>query len=238
VEEFRTQFARAPNVALFAGDFLTFPLPLTTYKVFANIPFNITAAIVGKLTSGTSPPVDTYLAVQHEAAARFMGTPQETLVAVLLKPWFEPTVVHRFRPTDFVPRPGVSVVLLRLRRREAPLVAPCNALLFRDFAAYAFTAWQPTVREALARILPRRLVADIERAAGLSLGCPPSEIPFTAWISLVDTFRTVAGERVAAVEGAHERLKRQQLQLQKVHRTRTPRAPSQTGQPRARIGRE
>jgi 23S rRNA (adenine-N6)-dimethyltransferase len=237
-EELRGQFAHVCNVALFAGDFLSFPLPLTTYKVFANIPFNITAAIVGKLTSGTSPPVDTHLAVQGEAAARFMGTPRETLVAVLLKPWFEPTVVHRFRPTDFVPRPGVAVVLLRLRRREVPLVAPCNATLFGDFVAYAFTAWQPTVREALARILPRRLVADVERAAGLSLGRPPSDIPFTAWISLVDTFRTVAGERVAAVEGAHERLKRQQLHLQKVHRTRASRAPSRTGEPRARIGRD
>src|SRR5215210_3721618 len=219
-EELRVQFAHAPNVALFAGDFLGFPLPLTTYKVFANIPFNITAAIVGKLTSGTSPPIDTYLAVQREAAARFMGTPQETLVAVLLKPWFEPTVMHRFRPTDFVPRPGVSVVLLRLRRREMPLVAPSDAVLFGDFAAYAFTAWQPTVRNALARILPRRLVADIERAAGISLACPPSEIPFPAWIPLAAAFRSVAGERVAVVEGARERLERQQLHLRKIHRTR------------------
>jgi len=237
VEELRVQLAHAPNVALFAGDFLSFPLPLTTYKVFANIPFNITAAIVGKLTSGTSPPVDTYLAVQREAAARFMGTPQETLVAVLLKPWFEPTVVHRFRPTDFVPRPGVAVVLLRLRRRDAPLVASRDAALFGDFAAYMFTAWQPTVREALARILSRRLVADVERAAGVSLACPPSEIPFTAWISLADAFRFVAGERVMTVAGARQRLKRQQLQLQKVHRTRAPRAPSKTGVPRARVGR-
>jgi len=231
VEELRVQFAHAPNVALFAGDFLSFPLPLTTYKVFANIPFNITAAIVGKLTSGTSPPVDTYLAVQAEAAARFMGTPQETLVAVLLKPWFEPTVVHRFRPTDFVPRPGVAVVLLRLHRRETPLVASRDATLFRDFAAYVFTAWQPTVREALARILPRRLVADVEWAAAVSLACPPSDIPFTAWISLADAFRTLAGERVAAVEGSRERLKRQQLHLQKVHRTRVSPAPSKTGKP-------
>src|SRR5215208_2505451 len=218
-EELRVQFAHAPNVALFAGDFLSFPLPLTTYKVFANIPFNITAAIVGKLTSGTSPPIDTYLAVQREAAARFMGTPQETLIAVLLKPWFEPTVVHRFRPNDFVPRPGVAVVLLRLRQREAPLVAPGDAALFGDFVAYVFTAWQPTAREALARIMPRRLVEGIERAAGISLACPPSDIPFTAWIALVDTFRTVAGERIAAVEGSRERLKRQHLRLQKVHRS-------------------
>ena len=116
------------------------------------------------------------------------------------------------------------MVLLRLRRREVPLVASRDAALFGDFAAYVFTAWQPTVREALARILPRRLVADIERAAGVSLACPPSEIPFTAWISLADTFRTVAGKRVAAVEGARARLKHQQLQVQKVHRTRASRS--------------
>jgi 16S rRNA A1518/A1519 N6-dimethyltransferase RsmA/KsgA/DIM1 with predicted DNA glycosylase/AP lyase activity len=206
--------------------------------VFANIPFHITPAIVGKLTSGTSQPVDTYIAVQRKAAARFMGTPRETLVAVLIKPWFEPTVVHRFRPADFLPRPGVAVVLLRLRRRETPLVASPDAALFGDFAAYAFTAWQPTVREALARILPRRQAAEVERTAGVSLACPPSDIPFTAWLSLADAFRTVARERVVAVEGARERLERQQLQLHKVHRTRASRSPSKTGEPRARVGRE
>jgi 23S rRNA (adenine-N6)-dimethyltransferase len=237
VEELRVQFAHAPNVALFAGDFLSFPLPLTAYKVFANIPFNITAAIVGKGTSGTSPPIDTYLAVQREAAVRFMGTPQETLVAVLLKPWFEPTVVHRFRAADFVPRPGVDVVLLRLRRREVPLVSPSDAALFGDFAAYVFTAWQPTVREALARILPKRLVTDIERAAGVSLARPPSEIPFPAWICLADTFRTLAGDRAAIVLGARERLERQQLQLQKRHRTRVSCTPRKPDEPRARVSR-
>jgi 23S rRNA (adenine-N6)-dimethyltransferase len=237
VEELRAQLAHAVNVALFAGDFLSFPLPLTAYKVFANIPFNITAAIVGKLTSGTSPPTDAYLAVQREAAARFMGTPHETLVAVLLKPWFEPTVVHHFRPADFVPRPGVAVVLLRLRRREAPLVSSRDAALFGDFTAYAFTAWLPTVREALARILPRQLVADIERAAGVSLACRPSELSFSAWISLAEIFRNLAGERVAVVEGARARLERQQIQLQKVHRTRASGAPSTNGVPGTRGGR-
>ena len=144
-------------------------------------------------------------------------------MAVFLQPWFEATVVHRFRAADFVPRPGVEVVLLRLRRREEPLVSPRDAALFGDFTAYDFTAWQPTVREVLARILSKRIVADIERALGVCLARSPSELQLSAWISLVDTFRTVAGERIAAVAGARERLERQQLQLQKRHRTRVSR---------------
>jgi 23S rRNA (adenine-N6)-dimethyltransferase len=231
VEELGARFAHATNVALFAGDFLSFPLPLTAYKVFANIPFNITAAIVGKLTSGTSPPIDAYLAVQREAADRFLGIPRQTLVAVLLRPWFELTVVHRFRPTDFVPRPGVEVVLLRLRRRPVPLVAPADAALFADFTTYVFTAWQPTVGEALARILPRQTIAEIERAGGVSLDRPPSAIPFTAWVSLTGIFSSVAGARRSAVQGARQRLEQQQGHLRKVHRTRGSRSSSKIGGP-------
>jgi 23S rRNA (adenine-N6)-dimethyltransferase len=231
VEELSARFAGTCNVALFAGDFLSFPLPLTAYKVFANIPFNITAAIVGKLTSGTSPPIDAYLAVQREAADRFLGIPRQTLFAVLIQPWFEPTVVHHFRPTDFVPRPGVEVALLRLQRRSEPLVAPGDAALFEDFTTYVFTAWQPTVREALARILPRQTIADIERAVGVSLDRSPSAIPFTSWVSLTGIFSSVAGARRSAVQGARERLEQQQGHLQKVHRTRRSRSPSKIGGP-------
>lgn len=221
VEELRLRFALAGNVALFAFDFLHFPLPLTTYKVFANIPFNITAAIVGKLTSGSSPPVDAYLGMQREAAERYLGQPRETLTAVLLKPWFEPVIVHHFRASDFVPRPGVEVVLLRLRRRETPLVTAEESAFFGDLVTYVYTAWQPTVREALTRLAPRRTVTDIERAAEVRLDQPPREVPFSAWLRLTAAARARGGEQIAVVRGARERLERQQASLEKVHRTRT-----------------
>jgi 23S rRNA (adenine-N6)-dimethyltransferase len=224
VEELRARLADADNVALFASDFMHFPLPLTTYKVFANIPFNITAAIVGKLTSGSSPPADAYLGMQREAAERFLGAPRETLAAVLLKPWFEPSVEYRFRPDDFVPTPAVDVVLLRLRRRETPLVAPHEAALFGDLVTCAFTAWQPTVGAALAHALPKRKVAEIARMAGVCVARPPSATSFLDWVSLANAFCAIAGEDVPAVRGARERLQQQQRGLQKSHRTRASRS--------------
>ena len=39
------------NVHLYQADFLNFRLPEAPYKVFANIPFNITSAIVNRLVS-------------------------------------------------------------------------------------------------------------------------------------------------------------------------------------------
>lgn len=223
-DELRARFAGAANVAVFAADFLDFPLPVTPYKVFASIPFNITAAIVGKLTSGTSPPVDAYLVVQREAAARFLGAPRQTLVAVLLRPSFEATVAHRFRPTDFAPAPAVDAVLLRLRRRQLPLVDPAAAPLFRDFASHVFTAWQPTVRAALAGTLSRRTLATFERGAAVDLGRPPASVPFADWLELFAAFRAVADERaVESIRGAEARLRARQADLPKVHRSRVSR---------------
>lgn len=222
-EALRERFADAANVAIFASDFLDYPLPVTRYKVFANIPFNITAAIVGKLTSGSSPPLDAHLVMQRQAAERFLGEPRETLVAALLKPWFEPSIGHRFRPADFDPAPNVDVVLLRLRRRSLPLVDDAEAALFGDLVAHTFAAWQPTVREALAIVLPWSAVVAIERKTGVNLGCPPSALPFAAWPTLARAFQEVGGRRTAKVRGARQRLEQQQAGLRKIHRTRTRR---------------
>jgi len=74
--------------------FLDYRLPRKPYKVFANIPFNITTAIVIRLTMAQYPPEDAYLAMQKEAAEKFLGKPHESLYAVLLKPWFEVEMVH------------------------------------------------------------------------------------------------------------------------------------------------
>src|SRR5689334_16299866 len=64
------------------------------YRVFANIPFDLTASIVNRLTRAANAPDDAYLVIQREAAERFAGSPRCTLLAALAFPWFETTVVH------------------------------------------------------------------------------------------------------------------------------------------------
>ena len=130
------------RLTLFAADFLDFPLPSTPYKVFASIPYNATAAIVGKLTSGIDPPKDAYLVVQREAAQRFIGWPNGTLVAAQLHPWFHVSIEHAFRRTDFRPVPAVESVLLRLRLRAKPLVPPSQRDRYLDLVVAIFTRRQ------------------------------------------------------------------------------------------------
>lgn len=220
----RCRFAGRPNVTVFEGDFLAFPLPVTRYKVVANLPFNVTAAVVTRLTGAPYPPEDAYLAVQREAAQRFAGEPLETLASVLIKPWFEPSVVHRFARRDFVPAPGVDVVLLRLRKRGPPLVPDEDAALFRDFVVHGFSAWQPSLRRAYTGILDTRAEAWFRQrlsAAGARLDATPRQLSFDEWCALFRSFKECAGPpALQRVLGAEARLRRQQAGLQQVHRTR------------------
>lgn len=71
------------NITVFEADILDLPLPATSYKVFANIPFNITSGIVTKLTQSPNPPDDAYLVMQGGGGGSIhWGSPAVTVRAV------------------------------------------------------------------------------------------------------------------------------------------------------------
>lgn len=208
------RFAGERAVAIFAADFLEFPLPSSRYKVFANIPFAITKAIVSKLTTGVSPPEDAWLVMQREAAQRFLGEPGGTLVSALLHPWFAGQIRHHFRRSDFVPQPGVEVVLLNLARRTQPLIPDEREEAFRDLVTFIYTAWQPTVQAALATALRASACTRLERAAGIDLRRPPSALGRDEWVTFAETMHSHLPEAPAAMRGAAARLEQQQANLE------------------------
>ncbi len=217
----RRRFANTPNITIHEGDFLQFRLPDVHYKVFANIPFNISTAIVTKLTTAAYPPDDSYLVMQKEAAGRFLGKRGESLYAVLLKPWFEPEIVHRFKRNDFVPAPRVDVVMLRLRKRGPPLIKRNNTQIFRDFVVYGFTAWQPSLRSTFKGIFTSRQFKHIARGLDFDLDATPASLRFEQWLGLFDYFKRVGnGQSLQIIAGSERRLKQQQAALQKIHRSR------------------
>jgi len=222
VRRLRRRFGAAPRVTVHEGDFLAFLLPRTPYKVFANIPFNVTAAIVARLTAAPYAPDDAYLVVQREAAERFQGRPQGTLAAALLWPWFDLTVTYRFNRRDFRPPPGVETVMLRLRKRGPPLIENKEAQPYRDFVTHCFTAWRPGLRH----VFTRRQLGDVSRRLGLdrraNAELTPATIPVEHWPELYAYFMSVAAAHTRQlVAGSDDRLRAEQVSLQRVHRTRT-----------------
>jgi 23S rRNA (adenine-N6)-dimethyltransferase len=211
-----------PLVILRHGDFLAEPLPRReNYKVFANIPFMLTAEIVRRLLFSQNPPDDCYLIMQREAARKFAGLPKETLFSLLLKPWFEFKIRHHFRRADFFPTPAVDTVLLQVEHREQALVTAENAHMYRDLLAYSFNQGKATMKSALKRIFTRNQFTRLSKDLGFRTESGPTTLTFPQWLGIYDYFvREVDDERKVPVTRAEKRLRWQQTNLKKIHRTR------------------
>ena len=224
-ERLQETFSSWPNVRIHTGDFLRYPLPHTLFTVVANIPFNITAAIMAKLTTAANPPDSAHLVMQREAAEMFVGRPRESLRTILVKPWFETEIIHHFRRTDFAPAPRVDVVMLRLRKRGPPLVSDDDRQFFRDFVVHVFTHWQPSGTHPLTNLLSTRQRAHAQRSLGFDLASRPTSLTLQQWLHLFEEVKAADHHAMRQrLAGSECRLLRQQARLEKQHRTRTSRA--------------
>ncbi|OGM05059.1 hypothetical protein A2715_03600 [Candidatus Woesebacteria bacterium RIFCSPHIGHO2_01_FULL_39_32] len=137
----KEKYKNAKNLELIRGDFLNFRMPPYSYKVFSNIPFNITSGVLRKLTDDDNF-LEAYIVIQKEAARRFIGMPfdnKNSMVSVLLKPWFEIDIFWNFRRHDFIPNPHVEVAMIRIVRRKHPLINLADKNMYRDYIVYNFS---------------------------------------------------------------------------------------------------
>src|SRR5690349_3074204 len=94
------RFQDIDHVKIIARDFLRYHIDDREYKIFANIPYNITADVVRKILYAPLTPSEAYLIIQKEAAEKFSGKPTETQFSVLAKPLFDIQIVRELRRTD------------------------------------------------------------------------------------------------------------------------------------------
>ena len=209
------------KVEIINTDFLSFNLPDGKYKIFSNIPFNITSDIIKKLVFADNPPVDIYLIVQKEAALKFSGKKLEgkknSLMAVLVQATFSPSVIHSFNRGNFTPQPSVEAVFFRLKKRPNPLVRQ-DLGLFYNFVTFAFNQHQPNISEGLKKILDKSQVISILQSDNLPPSITPGELDIPGWVNLFTAFKS-SGKKNNVV-GSYQKLLSQQKTLKKVRRTR------------------
>ncbi|RJR28583.1 23S ribosomal RNA methyltransferase Erm [Candidatus Microgenomates bacterium] len=217
------RFKGEKRLKLILGNFLSGTLPESTYKVFSNIPFNLTSAIIKKLTLNDDSPEDAYLIVQKEAATRFAGKPMggtNSQLAILLCPWFHLSLAYKFKRRDFFPRPNVDVVLLRITKKDASLVDPAQKAMYGDFVVFSFSQTEPNISEGLSGVLGKEAVEKVAKITGFNPKSKPSELNFEDWIELFRLFITIPKNKQDIVKGSfYKQLKRQE-NIEKVQRTR------------------
>ncbi len=216
-------FYNIENVEIRHGDFLEFMLPeKQKYKVFSSIPYNITSAILSKLTSFSNPPEDAYLIVQEEAAKKYAGSPynKESMRSLLLKPYFDLKIMYKLKRTDFKPVPSVNSVLLHISKRKKALINKNQADLYWDFIAYIFKR-NGNMRDRCKHIFSYKQLKRLSKDVGFSMTDCPAYINFQQWLKVFQYYIIgVADEKKRLVCGSYSRLQDEQKKIDKIHRSR------------------
>lgn len=179
----RRYFAGEPRLRIVPGDILAHPLPVTPYKVFANIPFAIAGQIVRKLIDAERAPDDCYLVVMRELAERLSGLPHHNQFSLKHQPWFAFSIVHRFRRADFVPQPRVESVLWRIKRREQALLPEDEKARYHRFIETAFGQGQP-IKQGFRAIVPGASFRHMIGTLGIHPLVKPSYLSLEQWLAL------------------------------------------------------
>lgn len=215
------------NIKLIYNDFLNASLPAKgKYKIFSNIPFNITAQILSKITSLDNPPEESYLIIQEEAAKKYAGMSyqRECLRSLMIKPYFELSITHEFRNTDFIPTPDVNIVLLKIKKRSEYLIEHKDFKAYSDFISFAFSQHGEKLKKRLKNILSNLQFKKLSHKLEFEISARPGELKFDQWLELFKYFMNgVSSEKQKLVRGASAKLISNQKKLKKIHRNRNSR---------------
>ncbi len=86
------------------------------YKIVANIPYNITGAILKKFLSEKNKPESMTLMVQKEVAERIIArNGKESLLSISVKAYGEPKILFKVSRGNFYPSPNVDSAVITIK---------------------------------------------------------------------------------------------------------------------------
>ncbi|MBI4770024.1 MAG: ribosomal RNA small subunit methyltransferase A [Chloroflexi bacterium] len=142
------------NVRVVQGDILALdPAELMGgdgYKVVANIPYNITSALLRHLLEAAARPALLALTVQQEVAERICAGPgQMSLLAVSVQYYGQPRIVAHIPAGAFFPRPEVDSAVVRVDLYDCPAVGGISTGAFFRAVKAGFSQRRKQLRNSL-----------------------------------------------------------------------------------------
>ena len=143
------------NVRVVHGDILKLSISKLidqpNYIVAANIPYNITSAIIRHLLEGDIKPRRVVLTIQKEVAERICAAPGDlSLLALSVQVYGKPSIAAKIPAAAFHPAPKVDSAILRIDIYDEPLVPHDLINSFFKLTKAGFGQKRKTLRNSLA----------------------------------------------------------------------------------------
>jgi len=161
------------------------------YLVVANIPYNITSALIRHLLEARIKPTRIIMTVQREVAERICASPGKlSLLALSVQVYGKPVMAARIQAEAFYPVPKVDSAVVRIDLSPQPLIPNPLLPIFFRLAKAGFSQKRKTLRNALAggmRWAPAQ-AANMLLAAGIDPQRRAETLNLEEWSRLTEYY--------------------------------------------------
>lgn len=176
--------SRFDEVDVVVGDAAAHTWPERPFSVVANLPFARSGAILAHLLGDPGLPLRrAEVIVQWEFAAKHAAVWPATLRSTYWRAWNEVSISRRLDRTAFTPPPSVDAAVLRLARRDRPLVPAEEHERYWAFLTAAFALRSP-IRTGLRPLLSPLEVKRLAPVLGFAPDARARDLDAAQWARL------------------------------------------------------
>lgn len=188
------EFKAAGNIKIVHGDILKLDLAgllegVTSYKVVANLPYNITSPVLYYFMQTPLKPRSMVVMLQKEVAEAIAAPAGNlSVLAIGVQIHARPAIIDYVPRQDFFPVPRVDSAILSLEFLEHTPVFPQEQGPFMELVRRGFRAPRKHLRNSLALGLDLKTAETeaILKEAGISPLCRPADLLLSEWQRLLN----------------------------------------------------
>ncbi|MFL5980983.1 MAG: ribosomal RNA small subunit methyltransferase A [Gaiellaceae bacterium] len=152
-------------------------LPREPFKAVANLPFDGATAILRRLLDPSGALVTADVIVEWRFAEKRAAVWPSTQLSTYWGAWFELAIARRLPRCVFAPPPSVDAALLRISRRQRPLVEAADHSRYAAFLVRGY-------RDGPRAVVPWRTLKRLEAELGFDRHAAPRDLDPTQWAEL------------------------------------------------------
>lgn len=156
-----------------------------TYKIVANLPYNITSIFLRRFLSEVQRPESMVLMVQREVAQRILSDPPESILSVMARFYSEPQKVSTVSKKSFWPQPRVDSAVVKLDvKKDIPDV---DEEKFFKLVKAGYSSRRKMLKNNLASNfdIDQKVAGDKLAAAGVPVTARAQEFDIENWLDLL-----------------------------------------------------
>jgi len=165
---------------------ISYKLQAGSYKLIANIPYNLTGAIFKKFLETDSQPEKIVLLVQKEVAERIVAKDnKESILSISIKVYGAPKYIETVKAGSFAPSPKVDSAIIEISNISKDNFTEFTEKTFFEALKAGFQSKRKKLSSNLSNLYPKERVLNAFKELKLDENVRAEDLNVKEWIEIV-----------------------------------------------------